>query len=378
MRDWRVVAIGLFGLTLAAGGGTAQQLRSDGRADRSASSGTRDPDDWFRSMAKGKDVIQRSEIDPGMQWFFDRVAAKLKITDGKMTQQQFREFINQTKGGDAGKAAAAPAAAEPAPAAAEPAPAAAWSRGRRGGGADWNDPEAMARMADDSFRSHDKNGDGVLDYNEMPEALRADLETWDRDGNGTIDREEYRAYFTARLQQKMVEREENGLSVPGRNNGGDSAPAGGKAVRPVVYRTSNLPRELPDWFRRYDKNGDAQVSLKEWREGGGSLEEFRRIDRNNDGFLTVEEVLRHQGNGAPNGKGRDVQIVRNDDGDPGTAVALDSRTNGGDRRGWRPPTGGDRGNGADRRGFRPNGGADRGDRGNRPRPPAPRPAASGE
>jgi hypothetical protein len=81
-------------------------------------------------------------------------------------------------------------------------------------------------------------------------------------------------------------------------NGG--SPPRAPATRPLVYHPANLPPELPAWFRRFDTNADAQVSLKEWREGGSALSEFRRIDRNNDGFLTVEEVLRYYRIDTPN------------------------------------------------------------------------------
>jgi hypothetical protein len=60
---------------------------------------------------------------------------------------------------------------------------------------------------------------------------------------------------------------------------------------PLIYRSDNLPKELPAWFRTVDTNQDAQISLCEWRKSGRSIAEFQRMDRNGDGFLTVEEVL---------------------------------------------------------------------------------------
>jgi hypothetical protein len=61
--------------------------------------------------------------------------------------------------------------------------------------------------------------------------------------------------------------------------------------RPVVYRAGHLPPGLPDWFAQLDTDHDAQIGLYEWKHSGRPLEEFRAMDRNNDGFLTVEEVL---------------------------------------------------------------------------------------
>jgi hypothetical protein len=62
--------------------------------------------------------------------------------------------------------------------------------------------------------------------------------------------------------------------------------------KPVVYSAGNLPKELPSWFEQLDANRDGQVGLYEWKASGWSLEDFQRLDCNDDGFLTIEEVLR--------------------------------------------------------------------------------------
>jgi hypothetical protein len=48
---------------------------------------------------------------------------------------------------------------------------------------------------------------------------------------------------------------------------------------------------VPDWFIRLDADGDGQVGLYEWKTSGRPLEEFSRMDRNGDGFVTVPELL---------------------------------------------------------------------------------------
>jgi Ca2+-binding EF-hand superfamily protein len=53
-----------------------------------------------------------------------------------------------------------------------------------------------------------------------------------------------------------------------------------------------LPKGLPPWFKELDKDGDGQVSLYEWRQGGRKLADFRKYDLNGDGFITPDEVLR--------------------------------------------------------------------------------------
>lgn len=48
---------------------------------------------------------------------------------------------------------------------------------------------------------------------------------------------------------------------------------------------------LPNWFKALDKDGDLQITLQEWRNGGQDLSEFRQHDLDDDGFITADEVL---------------------------------------------------------------------------------------
>jgi hypothetical protein len=64
--------------------------------------------------------------------------------------------------------------------------------------------------------------------------------------------------------------------------------------RPRAFRSRQLPKGLPGWFRELDTDRDGQVSLYEWRMAKRSLDEFLRMDRNRDGYLSPEEVLRYQ------------------------------------------------------------------------------------
>jgi hypothetical protein len=67
-----------------------------------------------------------------------------------------------------------------------------------------------------------------------------------------------------------------------------------------VVPGAGLMKGLPSWFEKLDTNGDGQISLFEWRQGGKSPEEFARYDLNNDGLITADEVLRVlQGEGRP-------------------------------------------------------------------------------
>src|SRR5207248_2395219 len=61
--------------------------------------------------------------------------------------------------------------------------------------------------------------------------------------------------------------------------------------RPVVFRAGKLPKDLPGWFEQLDTDQDGQVGLYEWVQAGHSPADFKALDRNDDGFLTAEELL---------------------------------------------------------------------------------------
>ena len=129
----------------------------------------------------------------------------------------------------------------------------------------------------------------------MPADLRAARDRWDTDRNGLIDLSEFKAYFASRSQQDSREwNQQIGASLPfGRETQGPTTKSRGKEARPLVYRHDTIPKELA-WFKALDTDRDGQVGLYEWRAAGKPIEEFLAMDRNNDGFLTVDEVLRYQ------------------------------------------------------------------------------------
>ena len=268
-----------------------------------------DPSERFNQYTGGKDVWRRSEItDPNMQRRFDFAAQMVGATNGEITRQQYVDAMQRMRQGGgffgAGRGpGAAPGTGQPGAAPAAPAGGGAG----QGGPGGWN-PDAMI---EGWFRRYDKNGDGLLNNDEMPEALKAERDRWDTNKDGFIDLNEFKAYAQARMQQAQADRATQGWG--GGGWGGQGAmpmpvpelPVENEAdKRPVVYRASNLPKELPAWFKEADTDQDGQVGLYEWKAKGWAIEEFQKMDRNNDGFLTVEEVLRYQKDQvAPNGTG---------------------------------------------------------------------------
>lgn len=125
------------------------------------------------------------------------------------------------------------------------------------------------------FELLNSHRDGRLRQPELKLAW-ARLRPWDRDGDGSIARNEIPHQFHLRLSQ------------------GPSAESL-QLAEGVVIPISTAERKTvqaaggPLWFHKMDRNGDGELSLREWL---GSKEDFGRIDTNGDGIITVEEAER--------------------------------------------------------------------------------------
>ena len=186
-----------------------------------------DPNQMFDRLANGKEFITKADAgsNPFMSGMFDRMVTDTGSTDGKITRAQFSTAMasmRQNRGGGMGGGG--------------------FGGGPPGGG---GGGDRTLAMADTVFKSLDKNGDGVLNNDEMPEALKQEREKWDTNKDGLIQQEEFRPYFQARMQQFQAER----LAAGGGFQGGpgaqpelppDLAPPESEK-RPVVYRAGKLP-----------------------------------------------------------------------------------------------------------------------------------------
>lgn len=233
---------------------------------RSSFGGSRDPNQPFDTLARGGGLSARSELDPRGPGTFGRSTSPMGTANGSTSRESFRPpsssgaFPSSRPGSSGG------------------------SDGRRGlpGG-------GMDSAPDSSFRRYDRDGDGVLSFEELPESLQVERATWDRDGNVFIDRNEFAEYFRARMD--WLRQDEGGAFGGSWGNLPRSAPPVEEERRPMVYRAGQLPPGLPAWFTQLDSDRDAQVGLYEWKTSSRSLQEFTRLDLNNDGLITVAEVL---------------------------------------------------------------------------------------
>jgi Ca2+-binding EF-hand superfamily protein len=132
------------------------------------------------------------------------------------------------------------------------------------------------------FELLDRDGDGRLSPRELNAAagVLADL---DRDGDGTLSREELPRGWTVTAKATAVE------VIPTEFNGnfdGDVVILGEfTAVGQQVARGS--PSGVPEWFRHMDRNGDGDVSAREFT-GPPAL--FKKIDTDGDGLISPAEA----------------------------------------------------------------------------------------
>ena len=154
-------------------------------------------------------------------------------------------------------------------------------------------PNVQVAQAEKLFGKLDLNGDGRLQADEMPERLRGERARWDSNRDGAIGPEEFWAYYQGRLrwlsQEVTAGRIDLGLK---RGGPAEVSPPADDEPPPLVFRAGKLPKGLPPWFEQLDFDKDGQIALYEWRGSGRALKEFAAIDRNDDGLLTAEEVLR--------------------------------------------------------------------------------------
>src|SRR6516164_2507546 len=255
MQTIRFALLGGFALLLAVGQIVAQD---DGRGPRGPGRGprgNRDPNEMFNSMTNGKDVWSRADItDSWRQQFFDRVAEQVGSKNGQITREQYVSYMQkrmaERSGGITPPSSDASQVITGSP-----------SEKTKIDATGSINTDVWSNAAESSFRRRDTNNDGYLDWNEMTDELRAELDLWDKDGNRMIDLNEYKAYYIARREQQMAERNAAAYDRSAYNRAPMSAPMApaptqpAEERRPLVYTYKNIPKELK-WFQDLDRDKD--------------------------------------------------------------------------------------------------------------------------
>ena len=119
------------------------------------------------------------------------------------------------------------------------------------------------------FSTLDLSGDGRLSLREMRTSPKRIL-TFDKDKDGEISADEIPTTIAVTFQQGYGSYT---YSRPVQRTGSTTA-------RPA-------PKDQPEWFTRMDRNGDGDVTLKEFL---GEKADFEKLDTNKDGFIEPAEA----------------------------------------------------------------------------------------
>lgn len=159
--------------------------------------------------------------------------------------------------------------------------------GFRSSGESGDRGDSGGRPSSDAFFDRlDRNGDGRLDGDEIPQGgyFGGMLErTGIREGASRED-------FTRGFERIRQERE-SGSNDDDRSRDRDDRGRSSQSAGFVPMKRDRITLELPAEFQDRDTNGDGQIAFHEWREWDRTqIDEFFFLDRNGDGFLTPKEI----------------------------------------------------------------------------------------
>lgn len=229
-------------------------------------------------------------------------------------------------------------------------------RGFGGGGFGGGDPR---EMQEGFFRRMDRNGNGVIEGDEldaMPSFLRDTMRDTGRDMSRPIDQNEFSELTTKSMERfrssgggfgrggsrpgglevRVSDGNDRGAESSNRPGGsfdnrdgssrpddrrdseqrgdgrrsdrsdsssrgdgnGESKSSSRKSDKPAGFSFGPVTLRLPEQYRSKDRDGDGQIGLYEWSRSDFAT--FRKLDRDGDGFLTAAELIKAGGGKMPN------------------------------------------------------------------------------
>ena len=133
------------------------------------------------------------------------------------------------------------------------------------------------------MRRYDRDGDGILSREEWSR-IRGTPERADTNGDGKITFEELYNRVSRRSRQAPPPETKREESTE------NTTPP--KASYRLITPHELLPNNLPSWFKSKDTNQDGQVAMHEYSKSwnDSTARKFKQLDKNNDGFISVEEA----------------------------------------------------------------------------------------
>jgi len=123
------------------------------------------------------------------------------------------------------------------------------------------------------FAIMDLNRDRRLSVREIRDAVSR-VSSWDRNGDGQIRSDEIPHHYEMSIGRGQI----TGVGVP--------AIAAARMTSPPAARAAPAG---PSWFRKMDRNGDGDISRREFL---GPRADFERLDGNHDGLIDAEEAAK--------------------------------------------------------------------------------------
>jgi Ca2+-binding EF-hand superfamily protein len=154
------------------------------------------------------------------------------------------------------------------------------------------------------LKDHDKNGDGKLSKDELPQTAQKDFDKIDTNKDGSISQDELQHYAEKMAQQRpqLVEIVWYAIDVPeepvttqelqeaydqlrklDKNHDGKIDEGELKA-----FREERKKERIDAIFHALDRNKDGKISKDEAR--GLWADNFTQLDKNKDGFLDQQEI----------------------------------------------------------------------------------------